>query len=550
MTEHIPVPGRAEFLLGLSDRDPECESSSDELNKVLESTVKKDESPKTVTFLGMLLAQTDEDQYNVAFQAESTTGKTYVPLQLVEFFPSREVRIYAGASPTSFFHLLGESTLLVDLEKQVDLHALFDEDELEKERKADTEFKADEKAGKKPKDHRRRVTFIDLERKNLLFEDAPHWMLLERLRPLLSHDRKVLRYDITDKSGKGGNRTKTVVIKGYPTVTFSTTKSTQEDQERTRMWLLSPETSQEKLKESLKLLGFRLGERAAFKTWVEKDPGRQWLKARIASIRATGIRDVIIPDWERVLEEYEKDRKFLSPRAQRDWPRLLYLIKGFALYNCFHRSRTDNSIYANKDDIQAALKLYEELSKSNELGLSPETYRIYEKVIQALYVEDQGIDRKTIQTKYRELYHRPLPDDRLRREILPTLESAGLIGQEPDPLDKRRMLVWCTVPSPISSDAKEANGDTGNRGDISAPQTVTLNGVRLDTTILKDYIYTRAMKIEDLVVGYSTLTKVEYHVVNRFGEEAESLVMPQLTALVQEGKITPGPFTDCWRLVK
>src|SRR5207253_5506792 len=135
-------------------------------------------------------------------------------------------------------------------------------------------------------------------------------------------DRKVLRYDITDASGKGGHRTKTVVIKGYPTVTFSTAKSTQEDQERTRMWLLSPETSQEKLKASLRLLGFRLGQRGAFKAWVEKDAGRRWLTARIASIRATGIRDVIIERWERVLEDYEKNRKFLSPRAQRDWPRL------------------------------------------------------------------------------------------------------------------------------------------------------------------------------------------------------------------------------------
>ena len=86
----------------LRDYAKEIDISS--LNFILASTIKCDETAKAVTFLGMLLAQTCEDQYNIAFQAESSTGKSYIPIEIVQYFPSKDKRIYAGASPTSFFH--------------------------------------------------------------------------------------------------------------------------------------------------------------------------------------------------------------------------------------------------------------------------------------------------------------------------------------------------------------------------------------------------------------------------------------------------------------
>src|SRR3989442_11366354 len=76
---------------------------------------------------------------------------------------------------------------------------------------------------------------------------------------------------------------------------------------------------------------------------------------------------------------------------------------------------------------------------------------IYESVIVPLTTNGDKVDRKAIQQKHFEIYHRLLPPDRLRKETLPALESAGLIGQEPDPQDKRRTLVWCTITSPISA---------------------------------------------------------------------------------------------------
>ena len=75
-----------------------------EVAEVLSSTVKQDEASKLITFAGMLLAQTDEDQYNIAFQSESSAGKTYIPLEVIPYFPEDDTILIASASPTAFFH--------------------------------------------------------------------------------------------------------------------------------------------------------------------------------------------------------------------------------------------------------------------------------------------------------------------------------------------------------------------------------------------------------------------------------------------------------------
>src|SRR6266699_5306104 len=64
------------------ETDPETlerELGSTELDSILGLTVKRDSAAKKTTFLAMHLAQTSQDQYKVGFQAESGTGKTYIP---------------------------------------------------------------------------------------------------------------------------------------------------------------------------------------------------------------------------------------------------------------------------------------------------------------------------------------------------------------------------------------------------------------------------------------------------------------------------------------
>lgn len=99
--------------------------------------------------------------------------------------------------------------------------------------------------------------------------------------------------------------------------------------------------------------------------------------------------------------------------------------------------------------ISDAFKLYEEIAKPNELGISPNVYDIYEKCIKS-FLTKRGLTRTEICRKYLSIYHRALSDDVLRKEILPTLEGAGLILLAPSPDDARQIFVYPLDVSPIS----------------------------------------------------------------------------------------------------
>jgi hypothetical protein len=76
-----------------------------------------------------------------------------------------------------------------------------------------------------------------------------------------------------------------------------------------------------------------------------------------------------------------------------------------------------------------------------------------------------GLSRREIQRKHVQIYGRTLADWFLRQQIIPLLESAGLICQEPDPGDKRKMLIYPTTPLAISAtqNNSESNGGVEER---------------------------------------------------------------------------------------
>ncbi len=400
-----------------------CEVTWDYLSDVLSTTIKRDNATKLITFCAMLTSQTDEDQFNIGLQAESSTGKSYIPLEVAEYFPQDELIVVASASPTAFFHDSG----YWDEEKQ--------------------------------------ALIVDLQHKILIFLDQPHFQLLERLRPLLSHDRKELTYKITDKNEKKGLRTKNVILRGFPSVIFCTVKLDPDEQEKTRLFLLSPEVDESKLKESIELLAMKRCNPKAFMKLLETNPKRKLLCERVEGIRNSKIRNVVIPDAEKVLERFESKRQHLTPRDQRDLPRTISLIKAHALLNCFTRKRVDReTIEANEADIEAGFALYDEISEPNERGLPPFVYDVYQKVFIPLFEqEDEVINRRSIEEKYFEVYHKPLIDDFFRQHLIPALRSAGLVSEEPDPTDKRRILYYSPVSRLTSprSCSKYSGRDSG-----------------------------------------------------------------------------------------
>ncbi len=386
--------------------------SLQDLTATLGLTIKQDEENKITTFLCELSAFTENAQFNISYNAPSSTGKSYIPTEIARLFPVEDVMELAYCSPTAFFHDVGEWN----------------------------------------KDMKGYV--VDLSRKILIFLDQPHNELLARLRPLLSHDKKEISLKITDKSQKFGLKTKNVLLKGYPSVIFCTAGLRIDEQEATRFLLLSPEINQEKLRQGILESIKKEADAESYKGWLEENPERKLLKERIRAIKLEGIQEIKIADYPKVIERFFAKNKILKPRHQRDIKRLVSIIKSFALINLWWRERNETTITANQEDVEQAFKIWDVISESQELNLPPYIYNLYQEVILKAWNDKNnseagisilGLSRQEILQKHFAVYGRMLDTNQLRQQILPMLETAGLIVQEADQNDKRKMLIYPTT---------------------------------------------------------------------------------------------------------
>ena len=211
----------------------------DDLGKILDITIKEDRNNKVAIILAMILTYTYDSQINILLNAPSSTGKSYIPTEIVKLFPEEDVRIIGYCTPTAFFHDYGVW------------------------------------------DNEKKTMTVDLENKIILFLDQPHNMLLERLRPLLSHDKKEIPIKITDKTDKGGLRTKNIVLRGFPSVVFCKAGLKVDEQESTRTLMLSPEQDQVKIKNAIHEGIMKSINSSSYNEKVENDNDRNLLKERI-----------------------------------------------------------------------------------------------------------------------------------------------------------------------------------------------------------------------------------------------------------------------------
>ncbi len=389
------------------------EITIEEVCKILDSTIKKDDVNKAITFLSMLNTYTDESQMNVFFNAPSSTGKSHIPLAIIVLFPQEDVIILAYCSPTAFFHEQG----VYDKETN--------------------------------------IMRVDLSRKIICFTDMPDTGLIARLRPILSHDQKESSLKITDKNQKGGNKTKTVIINGYPSVYFCSTGLRVDEQESTRFIMLSPSIEHDKILQGIKQVISKESDQDRFGHIVKNDPDRNLLIERIRAIKQEKISDIKIKNTKLIEEIYLKDHGAVKPRQQRDIKKIVYLIKAFALLNLWFREREGNYIWANDKDIMDAFALWDQISAGQDYGLAPYIFEIYTKIILPLWnepSEEYGdfkdstdkktfITRKEVLIKHFDVFGWRLSMTYLRQHILPQLEQAGLITQQKSPDDGREMVV-------------------------------------------------------------------------------------------------------------
>lgn len=403
--------------------------TTDFLINVLGQTIKRDEVNKLITFLALLSAYTEDSQLNISFNAPSSSGKSFIPLEVSQLFPKEDIIKLGSASATAFYHEQG----------------IYDKE--------------------------RNAIIVDLSRKIIIFLDQPSNQLLGRLRALLSHDEKEIHAKITDKNQKGGNRTKTVILLGFPVVIFCTAGLSIDEQEATRFLLLSPEISQEKLRESIYEKIRKESSISQYRELVETDPARTKLIERIRAIKELHINEIRI-GAKNIYDLVSERITLFKPRHQRDIGRILNLVKIFALLNVWNRKEIDGAIYADESDVEEAFKLWDVISESQELNLPPYVLNLYKDIIIPAYEKKNserdsetsiGLTKKDIGQKHFEIYGRFIPDWQLRQQILPMLETAGLISQDLDHNDKRVVLVYPTVSLTVS----EAQNNSEPQGGVS-----------------------------------------------------------------------------------
>lgn len=392
------------------------EMSVEELQEILDLTIKNDNQNKVATFLCMLAAFTSDSQFNIAFVAPSSSGKSYIPLEVAKLFPAEDVIDLAYSSPTAFWHQ--------------NSNWIPDKDSTKEEPK-----------GK---------YVADLERKIIIFLDQQSTQVLEKLRPLLSHDKKEVKIQVTDRT-KRRNQTKNVILKGFASVLFCTTSGQMDEQENTRFILLSPEIDQDKIRAAVIQRFRKEADPVAYEAELNSNPKRMRLIERIRAIRDEKIQEILVPQKAEIEKAFLERQLILKPRHARDAGRLVSLTKSFTLLNLWGRRTDRDGVLATTwEDFQNALKVWDSISEAQELGLPPYYYDVYKKVFFALWEEikdqpcgelmkgdicvkkigDHGLQKQQIAEKYRQVYGKRVSNDYLRKDMIPKWEEAGLVFAE------------------------------------------------------------------------------------------------------------------------
>ena len=372
------------------------------LADTLDLTIKYDEANKCILFLAMLTAYTEQDQLNVYITGPSSSGKTHLMQEVATYFPKEDVELIASASPTAFKH---------------------------------REPETDPKTGEK---------FVDLERRMLLFQDQPHFMLQETLRPLMSHDQKETTYHTTDRGKTSGLQDKKSKIRGFSVFVMCSANNNLDEQESTRALLLSPEVSDAKIAAGKEMANRKAANPRQYERFLGLSIDRRELMDRIRYVKKLHVDSVIVPNPQRTLMRFEEIVGKPLPRHQRDIVHLNSLIKAVALLNAHLRIDADKNIMANESDVDAAIKLWCSISSSMLLGVPPYVEHFYKSYVIPAYKECgrvEGVTLKQINTKYYELHGSMPKGTYIQKDIMPALSAAGVTDELKNPNDKKQKLI-------------------------------------------------------------------------------------------------------------
>ncbi len=401
----------------------------------LGKTVKRDETVKGIVFLTGLSAYS-KDPINPFLRGPSSIGKTYNVTETLKYFPPTDLWMLGGLSPTALVHDYG---LLIDSEIGVEIE--FEDAPQKSDFGKGKNF--DREAWKRARKDwraklRRSYYLVDLQRKILVFLEAPHYETYMRMRPILSHDVWETHYRFTAKTGKGALRTMHVVLRGWPATIFCTTEIKYVEDLATRGFTVTPEMGRGKHQEAVGLEGEKHAQPWLFNDDPELKPLRYFIQ--VLGDRLSLSNRAVIPYAQRLSKVYPAT----IPRDMRDFKHLLSLIEKNCLLHIFQRPsillKKNNYFMATMRDLLIALKFLKNIEETTRVGISGHIVNFFHKVIVPVSESMEMFHYEDLVAKQVEVGDRPL-SSRTVREYVSLLEEIDWVSKEPDLDDKRRVLI-------------------------------------------------------------------------------------------------------------
>lgn len=215
------------------------------------------------------LSAKSNDPLNLAINAPTGEGKTYVVQKVADLFPKNDVISLVGMSEKALFHRSGplvvkdnDGNYISVKEKINDIDAQISACRAEIERTTNNDLKQAKRHETKDLEEQKKEVYanskklIVLSGKTLVFLDSPPAKLLEALMPLLSHDRPEVEYEFVDTYN--GIKTRGNILRGFPAVIFTAAKdytnNARYPEIQRRFLITNPEMSQEKYRNAIECI--------------------------------------------------------------------------------------------------------------------------------------------------------------------------------------------------------------------------------------------------------------------------------------------------------
>jgi hypothetical protein len=355
-------------------------------------------SKKTVKEESALIRQVDytllspygNDPINLGVIAPTSSGKTYVIMECVNFTPKgKEVRVVGTMTPKV---LVREQGLLVDKNgKPIGKEVNRLRNEIAKARSKknfDAVSDLQDELAFLVEDS---AYILDLSGKTLIFLEPPHPELWNLLKPILSHDAWEIEHPFVDNIGHG-LEVKRVITHGWPACIFCSAK----DESKWEIWpeiesrfmMASPNMVKVKYQAGNKLIAQKKGLPHGVKQQIiisdtDKELGKQaflYLKHQIQQYTSTTDSPVWIPFGERIAEVLPSDRG----QDNRAASRFFTILNMVALSKAHLRSKLlfddEELVIATLEDLQETLHVMQ-----NSSGMPPHKLKFYQQYIVPLY---------------------------------------------------------------------------------------------------------------------------------------------------------------------